>query len=214
MYIYVLDRIREGVTARSGGGGLSRPWVSRPPLAAGRICTCSLEGTYKSTRRREFKPPWRKAGLLKSSRWSSGFRPVSCQWSPLSVPAHPTRWSTILSSEVNLHHPIHLSALRDATLVTYPVDFTENNTGRICTCPPSAECCCLACKQLAFAVSSHESTCLCGQFTRIGQSPGDYGSFIKSQLVSAWLILRPHVVKLRSRYPHNYGVTFARVLPD
>ena len=28
---------------------------------------------------REFKLPWRKAGLLKSSRWLSGFGPVGCQ---------------------------------------------------------------------------------------------------------------------------------------
>ena len=34
---------------------------------------------YKATWKRDFKLPWRKAGLLKSSRWLSGFGPVGCQ---------------------------------------------------------------------------------------------------------------------------------------
>ena len=38
-----------------------------------------LGGRYKSTWKREFKIPWREAGLLKLSRWLSGFGPVGCQ---------------------------------------------------------------------------------------------------------------------------------------
>ena len=43
------------------------------------------EGKYWATWKREFKIPWRKAGLLKSSRWSSGFGSVGCQLRTLSA---------------------------------------------------------------------------------------------------------------------------------
>ena len=43
----------------------------RPPVG--------LFFTYKATWKRGFNLPWRKAGLLISSRWLSGFGPVGCQ---------------------------------------------------------------------------------------------------------------------------------------
>jgi hypothetical protein len=59
----------------------------------------------------------------------AGFHSGLCDPPPVQRTLNPsTRWSTALSSKVNLHHAIKLMALRSENLVTYPADSRGNET--------------------------------------------------------------------------------------
>jgi len=104
------------------------PWLNIPKAAVERsIMNPKLErhspirmltkpGLLQTTWKRKFKLPWRKAGLLKSPRWSSGFGPVGCQQRTLSAAgwhAYLFTTSTPLTSQQSIE-PHTFTANRDS----------------------------------------------------------------------------------------------------
>ena len=78
-----------------GAGGAAREQAA-VPLEQLQVLAAepAHEGRYKVIWKREFNPPWRKAGLLNSSRCVSGFGPGGCQERSLVVPAQGIEWFT------------------------------------------------------------------------------------------------------------------------